>query len=78
MKQESSKSLAEKLHGHNVSQIKRLVAKMEDPETPAIEKAQIKETLTKILAHVEKRQLETESIFVRFFRGNRGNGKKSD
>ena len=75
MKPESSKSHAEKLHGHNVTQIKRLVAKMEDPETPAMEKAQIKETLTKILAHVEKSQLETESIFVRFFRGN---GKKSD
>jgi len=76
MKLESSRK-AEEMHEKNLSQIRSLIARFEDPECPAEERAKIKETFQNIIHHADKIQ-QQDSLFFRMAKKVSGNGKKGE
>jgi hypothetical protein len=68
---------AEELNQKNLSRIRSLIARFEDPECPAEERARIKETFQKIIDHADKVQKQ-DSLFFRMAKKVSGNGHKGE
>ncbi len=73
MKQ-STRKKADEIHANNQEQIRRLIEKFKDPNTPDEEKDRIKEKFKKIIAHADKIESEqSDSMFLKIF--GKPNGK---
>lgn len=68
---------AEELNQKNLSRIRSLIARFEDPECSSEERARIKETFQKIIDHADKVQ-QQDSLFFRMAKKVSGNGHKGE
>ena len=73
---------AEKMHQKNLSQIRNLIARFEDPECPAEERDKIKETFQNIIDHADKITMyniqRQDSLFFRMAKKVNDNGHKGE
>ena len=68
---------AEEMHEKNLSRIRSLIARFEDPECPAEERTKIKSTFQQIIDHADKVQ-QQDSLFFRMAKKVSDNGHKGE